>query len=322
MSLEATSHESRPDLRLVAPVESSTRSRDPRSRNWVRLGHGLHVPSSCGADLADVCRAWAGVLNQDSGFTHLTAAGLRGWWLPPLPPGLPIFAAASTCRNRPRRPELRMMRTVPAPTVSLVEGCPIVSVEDALLACARHLGLLDVVVLVDSALHLGHTTRAALEKAVAHRRWGARRLRQALALADGRSESPYETLLRILHVVCEVDVEAQFELFHEGRLVARGDLRLRGTDTFHEYDGDAHRDPAQHRHDLRRERDIGSVGWLRRGYTNVEVLRRPVTVLRDADQALERPHDPDRILAWYDLLRESCFTAAGRHLLIQRLDID
>lgn len=53
----------------------------------------------------------------------------------------------------------------------------------------------------------------------------------------------------------------------------------------------------------------------------MEVLRRPLTVLRDADRALGRPHDPDRILAWYDLLRDSCFTAAGRHLLLQRLDL-
>lgn len=322
MSLDLDDPDSRPSLRLVASPDASLRSRDPRSTGWVRLGHGLFLPASRCDDLAAVCRAWSGVLHQDGGFTHLTAAGLRGWWLPPLPVGLPLFAAASTCRNRPRRGELRMIRTVPAPTLTVLHGCPVVSVEDALLASARHLGLLDVIVLVDAALHLGHATRARLEEAVTHRRWGVRRLRQALALVDGRSESPYETLLRILHVVCEVPVEPQHELWHEGRFVARGDLRLKGADVFHEYDGEVHRlDKATHRRDLRRDRDIANSGWLRRGYTDVEVLYQALGVLRDADLSLGRPHEPERILAWYDLLRESCFTPAGRRLLLKRLDL-
>src|SRR4051794_7971896 len=105
----------------------------------------------------------------------------------------------------------------------------------------------------------------------------------------------------------------------DGRFIARGDLRLVGHDTFHEYDGADHRDRERHRSDLRRDRDLEEHGWIRRGYTDLEVIHRPVTIIRDADRTLGRPHDPDRLAAWYALLRESCFTPARRHLLLRRL---
>jgi hypothetical protein len=250
----------------------------------------------------------------------VTAARIRGWWLPPLPAGLPEFAAQNN-RNRPRRPELRIIRTTPEPRVAWVRGLPIVSPSDVLLAMARHLGLLDVIVTLDAALHLGDVTRDDLAQACAARRHGVRRLRQAVPLADGRAESPFESLLRLLHLVCDIGVAPQHELWVDGRMVARGDVRLLGSRTFHEYDGADHRDRAQHRSDLRRDRDIGAAGWTRRGYTDVEVLRRPIQILRDADRDLGREHDPARLDAWYALLRESCFTPAGQDTLLRRLGI-
>lgn len=291
-----------------------------RSRRWARVSHGLYAPDEdeCG----EAClSALASRLHEDGGFTHLTAARLRGWWLPPLPDGLPEFAAQSDFRNRPRRTELRIIRTTPPPAITFLRGLPIVPVTEVLLTLARHLGLLDLVVVIDSALHLRHLTALELAAALRARRHGVRRLRQAALLADRRSESPYETLLRILHVVCDVLVEPQHELWSEGSCVARGDLWLVGTQTFHEYDGADHRDRDRHRSDLRRERDIERAGWVRRGYTDREVLHRPVEILVDADRTLGRPHDPRRLDAWYALLRESCFTPSGRTLLLRRLGL-
>jgi hypothetical protein len=291
-----------------------------RDRRWVRVAHGLHVPAPRSTSEAPL-HALASRLHEDGGFTHVTAAHLRDWWLPPLPPGLPAFAAQSDLRNRPRRRQLRIIRTTPAPEVSLVRGLPIAPATDTLLALARHLSVLDVVVVLDSALRCGDVTPQELAATLRSRRWGVRRLREAAALADPRSESPYETLLRVLHVACGVAVVPQHELWVAGRFVARGDLRVVGHQVFHEYDGADHRDRPQHRTDLRRERDLTNVGWLRRGYTDLEVLHRPVTILRDADHTLGRAHDPSRLAAWYDLVRESCFTAAGRRLLLVRLGL-
>jgi hypothetical protein len=72
----------------------------------------------------------------------------------------------------------------------MVEGLRASSAAETLLACACDLGLLDLLVLVDSAL-----------------------LRPALTYADGRAESAYEVLLRMLHVECGLDVEPQFEVY-------------------------------------------------------------------------------------------------------------
>jgi hypothetical protein len=233
---------------------------------------------------------------------------------------VPEFAAQNN-RNRPRRRELRMIRTTPEPRITWVRGLPIVSATDVLLAMARHFGLLDLVVTLDAALHAGDVTPEGLTQACAARRHGVRRLRQAVPLADGRADSPYESLLRLLHVVCDIGVIPQHELWAEGRMIARGDLRLRGCQTFHEYDGADHRDRAQHRADLRRDRDIESAGWTRRGYTDLEVLRQPIQILRDADRDLKREHDPARLETWYALLQESCFTPAGRTTLLRRLGL-
>lgn len=282
------------------------------------MAHGLYVPA--GDDEARL-HALASQLHKGAGFTHLTLARMRGWWLPPVPRGLPEFAAQNN-RNRPRRPELRIIRTTPVPEIARLRGLPVVSDLDALLAIARHLGLLDVVVILDSALHLGDVTPQELGVALTHRRFGVRRLRAAAQLADGRSESAFESLLRVLHVVCDVPVVPQYELWHHGRLVARGDLRIVGHRVLHEYDGAGHRDREQHRSDLRRDRDLVEADWTRRGYTDLEVLRRPVTILRDADRTLGRIHDPSRLDAWYLLLRDSCFTSTGRHRLLRRLGLD
>jgi hypothetical protein len=265
--------------------------------------------------------ALASQLHRGGGFTHLTVARLLGWWLPPLPAGLPAFAAQDDFRNRPRRAELRVIRTTPPPQVWWLRGLPLVSCTDALLSMARHLGLIDLVVVLDSALRQGDVTTAALAAAIAPRRHGVRQLRAAAGLADARSESPYETLMRILHLVLEVLVEPQHELWAAGTFVARGDLWVVGHPVFHEYDGADHRDRTRHRDDLRRDRDLERHGWVRRGYTSRELLQRPVEILRDVDRTLGRSYDGDRLDAWYDLLRDSCFTSSGRRRLLRRLGL-
>jgi hypothetical protein len=150
------------------------------------------------------------------------------------------------------------------------------------------------------------------------RRRGAPLLREALRLDEGRSESPYESLLRLLHVVCEVPVEAQHEVFHDGGLVARGDLWLVGTRTLHEYDGGHHLTRAQQRRDLRRVRGRDDAGWNRRGYVLEDLLHQDMMIVRDADAALWRPHRPERIRAWEALPAESAFSVPGRHRLLRR----
>jgi very-short-patch-repair endonuclease len=137
---------------------------------------------------------------------------------------------------------------------------------------------------------------------------------------DGRSESPWESLLRVLHRTCGVSVVPQHTVRDSsGRFVARGDLWLLGSRMLHEYDGAGHRDPVTHRDDLRRDRALLAAGWHRRGYTAADLLGRPESVLRDADATLGRRHRVDRLDPWLAMVEESLFSTSGQDQLRTRL---
>lgn len=290
-----------------------------RGRDWSRVAHGLYKPARELDGPRQDLEAWRLVLPDTGVFTHLTAAREHGWWLPPLPVDLPVFVAVPHDGPRPRRPGLLVCRHPGRVDGVVTDGLPLATPAETLLACARDLDLLDLVVLIDAALHLGSCTLADLEAVARRRRRGAPNLRRALRYADGRSESAWETLLRLLHVVCGVAVRPQLVIEDEqGLFVARADLCIVGTTTIHEYDGGEHRTKGRHRRDLARERRIGDQVWTRRGYTDAEVLRQGVSILRDADRALGRPHHPERIRLWHALLVKSLFTPTGTAALRAR----
>jgi len=285
-----------------------------RTAGWARVSHGLHVPVG-GSPL----HAWRLLLPDDGVFTGVTAAELLGWWMPELPTGYPVFAAVRDGSVRVRRAGIQVSRHPVALPGRLVAGLPVAEPPEVLLACARHLAVLDLVVLVDAALHLKSCTRADIEAVLSQGRRGSPRLRRALRLADHRSESAWESLLRVLHVACDVPVVPQFVVTNRyGDFVARADLRVGETRTLHEYDGGEHRKVERHRRDLRRERALGAQGWTRRGYSAPEVRSQGMVILREADQALGRAHDPRRLRRWSTLLGDSTFSPRGRAELAQR----
>ncbi len=308
----------------MATIERMSDAPEPcrgrrRGSAWTKVSHGLYRPASQLAGRRGDLEAWALVLPPSGVFTHLTAAAVYGWWLPPLPADLPVFASMSADECRPRRAGLRVTRHPGPPERVVAHGLPLATPAETLLGCARDLGLLDLVVLLDGALHRRACTGDDVTGAAGRRRTGAPMLRAALRHADPRSESAWETVLRILHVVCEVPVEPQLEVFDEhGGFLARGDLWIKGTRTLHEYDGGEHLEQRRHRQDLVRERRLGRAQWTRRGYTSHEVLEQAVGILRDADLSLGRPHRPERVRAWHALLAGSLFTPSGTHRLRRR----
>jgi len=203
-----------------------------------------------------------------------------------------------------------------------VDGLRIDAAAEVLLACARDLGELDLVVVIDSALHAGDVSMEELTAIGRLRRRGAPRLRRVIERCDGRSESAWESLLRELHRACGIEVEAQHDVVDDtGGFVARGDLWLVGTCVLHEYDGGEHLKRARQRKDRKRDRRLGHAEWMRRGYTKDDVLHQGVTILRDADLSLGREHDPSRIRVWHALLRDSLFTPAGTAAFRQRVGL-
>ena len=292
-----------------------------RGVQWHRVGHGLHRPAADDS-LMTTLATWQLALPASGRFTHLTGAASHGWWLPPLPPGLPVFASMLDNESRPQRNGLRASRHATVPEPWVLEGVRVDPPAEVLLSCARHLSLLDLVVLMDAALYMEAVSLVELEAAVARRRRGAPQLRRALAFCDGRSESAWETLLRELHRMCGIDVEPQHPLLDDtGAEVARADLWVVGTNALHEYDGEHHLAKARQRKDLARARRITNVDWVRRGYTSAEVLHQAIGILRDADLSLGREHRPERVRAWYALLSDSCFTPAGQQRLLSVLGL-
>jgi hypothetical protein len=91
----------------------------------------------------------------------------------------------------------------------------VTTAAETLLAAARDLGVLDLVILGDSALRLEHCTTTELRIVAAQHRRGAPLLRQVIGLLDARSESPWESVMRVLHVGAEVPVDPQFEIFDD-----------------------------------------------------------------------------------------------------------
>jgi hypothetical protein len=199
-------------------------------------------------------------------------------------------------------------------------GVPIASAEWTIVELAEHLSLIDLVVVIDCALHRDETTVERIRATMRKGRRGVRVLRRALGMIDGRSESPWETLLRLLHVLSGIPVTPQHELRDEGGdVVYRLDLLIRGTRRAPEFDGAAHRTRDGHRRDLRREKVLLRHGIERFGYCAPELRDESATIIRDAEEALGWSHDPTRIKTWQYELERSSFTPHGYGALLRRL---
>jgi hypothetical protein len=176
-----------------------------------------------------------------------------------------------------------------------------------------------LIILGYSALHLRDCTVEELLAVAAQRRHGAPLLRTAIPLLDGRSESPWESALRVLHVAAEVEVEPQKKLYDEwGNFVARADLWVVGTRRIHEYDGEMHRDREIHRADLARERRLVEINWQRIGFTSPQLLYEGGSIIAGFDRLLGRAWDPRRLARWDALLDDSLLRSSGRARAVRR----
>ncbi len=287
-----------------------------------RLSHGLYQPTRPGLSAYQAflreLRALMLVLPPDAAFTHVTGARVLRWQLPNLPDNVPVFAAVRGDR-RPRRHGLIASRLTHPSEVTVVDGLPIDSAEEILLRAARDLGVLDLVIMLDSALRLGHVDPTRLGVLESSGRPGSVRLRRAHSLADGRAESAGETVLRIFHEVMDVPVEPQASIYdHDGHLIGVVDLLVTGMDRAHEYDGAGHRERRQHTVDLRRERGWSNSPYTRSGYTLDDLLNHPIVVMHELDRLLGRPHSLRRIQRWRTMIDESLYGVRGRARVMNR----
>lgn len=288
-----------------------------------RVSHGLFLKQR--DDLSEEeefhrdLRAWLEVLPGGAVFTHITAARLRGWSLPQIPEQAPVFAAVEGDVRRPRRPGMLCSRLRRTTQIQLRHGLPVDSAEEILLRASRDLGLLDLMIMIESALRLGDIDEERMERLLDSRRPGVALLRAAWRRVSRRSESAGETILHLFHEVIDVPTQPQAELFDDqGNLVGVGDLLVTGTGFVHEYDGELHRGKVQHRTDLRRERGWAGTRYTRRGYTLDDLLNHSLVMMHEIDRALDRPHDLRRIARWRRLVDNSLYSEIGRQRIMNR----
>jgi len=282
-----------------------------RQKRWDRISHGLYAPARV-RTLAEDLHAWQLVLPRTAAFSHLTAAELRGWWLP-APIVHPVFAAVTTTSHGVERAGLLMCRHPQPVAMQVIDGLRVTTPGETLLAAARDLGVLDLVVLGDSALRLKQCTLTELMITARQHRRGGPLLRTVLPLLDPRSESPWESIMRVLHRAAEIPVTPQHELVDQfGHFVARADLLIDGTPRLHEYDGAVHRDADVHESDLARDRALLSAKFERYGFTSRQLLKGGAAIIADVDRLLGRPWDPRRLAAWNQLIEHSFYGRAGR----------
>lgn len=293
-----------------------------RAAGHQRVSHGLYRPQTpeLASDenfLRDL-RALLMVLPEGAVYTHVTAARLLGWQLPALPRQVPHFAAVRGER-RPRRPGLICSRLTRESAAGTVHGLPVDHPAEILLRAARDLGDLDLAIMVDSAVRLGHVDEAAMRDVLESARPGTKRLRWVWAGRDPLAESAGETLLRKFHDVMDVATRSQVDLHDEqGRFVCRADLVVSGTFNIHEYDGAVHREGSVHQRDLRRERALASTSYVRRGYSLDDLINHAATLMHELDRVLGRPHQAERLRRWRALLDDSFYSDVGRARVLNR----
>jgi hypothetical protein len=121
----------------------------------------------------------------------------------------------------------------------------------------------DAVVAVDQLIATGTVALEAIRALAAVARGpGCARARAVYALADGLSQSPQETRLRLLIATSPLPLPvAQFTIRVDGRFVARVDFAWPDVKVAVEYDGLWHAEAGQFARDRQRLNRLHATGW-------------------------------------------------------------
>jgi predicted transcriptional regulator of viral defense system len=213
---------------------------------WVRLRRGVYITARELAAVeqrgarhdVDVVAVLAFLGRTDAVASSSSAA--RIWGLPLL---RDLDQTVRLTGEQPwRRGNGYLLSRAPLPTDqrSTERGVPVTSAARTLVDCAREWDLEDAVVAMDAALLRRQTSPAELGAVLTTaERWpGAGRAARAVALADGRAESPLETRGRLRIVGAGLPPpELQVEIRTPGRLLAVVDAWYDAAAVAIEFDG-------------------------------------------------------------------------------------
>jgi hypothetical protein len=262
-----------------------------RGRSWRRLFRDVYIHAAAYQpnDHRMWCDAVAVMLRSKGVVDGLSAAYLWGVDLLPRNASVSI-SIEPTARVLPH-PRLSTTRaTMAAGDVTDFAGIPLTAPLRTAFDLGRRLSRTDAVVALDAMarrrlVKLPHLTEYAQKRLG----WpGCRQLRQAILLAEPRSESPMETRLRLLLIDAGAPLPtAQHDVHDErGRRIGRVDLAYPHWRIAIEYEGDHHREKAQFRRDVTRLNALRGAGWLVLRFTADDVLRQPARVIQHVAEAI------------------------------------
>lgn len=237
---------------------------------WRRVGHGVYAWAGIPESPMRAIGAVRARLPAGAAFAGRTAGWLHGLDVQPCDPIQVIVPAPSGMTARGLW--ISRARLDPGEVVER-SGMPVTSIRRTLRDLGRRRSLIESVVFADQALHLGLIEPEALDPQVAR-------------FAEGTSESPMETRLRMLLVLGGLPrPEAQVPLHDErGELIGRADLYYPSHKLVLEYDGGTHRDRMVA--DNRRQNALLRAGFRLLRFTAPDVLSAPETVVAQVREAL------------------------------------
>jgi hypothetical protein len=281
-----------------------------RSKRWNAPFRGVYQPRETPPTLAAQCQALARLLPPEAAFTGITAARLRSWWLPAGATSAPLHITVPPDRLITRPGVRSTRRVLDESDVIDVGGLRVTSGLRTLRDLAADWSLIDLVMMADAALRFGHCT--SNEWAVAAALSGGRgvcTLRRATTLTDARSESPMETVLRLLIVIPGLPAPLLQAILRDecGGWLAQVDLLAPDGLSVLEYDGASHETGARHDSDVRRWRMLRRHGFEVFPYTKRDLFFGWRQILTDYQTALGLPDDPRAAQAWLREWERSSF---------------
>lgn len=233
-----------------------------RGPTWRALFRDVYVEASLPVTHALRAHAAASVLRPGAVVTGRSAAVLWGVELATATDDVELTLPPGT--HPVRLPGIRVRRAaLHDGDVCLRRGVRVTVPEATAVALARALPQDDAVVAVDQLTNGGLAALPLVRELAGQATGaGARRARQACALADGLAESPQETRLRLLIGRSGLPAPvAQWRVLHEGRFVARVDFGWPEQRVAVEYDGLWHAEPGQFARDRARLNRLQAAGW-------------------------------------------------------------
>ncbi|MDG4828731.1 DUF559 domain-containing protein [Solwaraspora sp. WMMD1047] len=258
---------------------------------WRRLLPDVYIHAD--AYQADDHRMWCDAvalrLPAGAAIGGLSAAYLHGVDL--LPRDSPVSVVLpGTTRSRPHPRVAVTYADLATDDMTTFAALPLTTGVRTAFDLGRRLPRTEALVALDALLHRKVVRPPELAAYLSgHPRWpGAAQLRELLAVAEPRTESPMETRLRLILLDAGLPpLTAQHTVrTANGRHLGRIDLAYPDWRIAIEYEGDHHRERAHFRRDVARLNALRAHGWLVLRFTADDVRQHPGQIVTHVTAAI------------------------------------